>query len=351
LISVDDFLTAGKNRKKNEKISSLKKRLPLPPKKIMMKNPILTKIKTILCLLCFLLLIPFVTVAQEVNNKTNQLNFSESDTLSFDEPSLDHEEDFDEFYDDLGAEQSLMFIYFNWMPGYGLYSNFDIQKIHYVHDRTILPDTIALGNYVHPAKYKATSFYGVRRRRGRIHWGIDIPFPEGTPVVAAFDGIVRVSTYNSSYGNVIIIRHKNGLETYYAHFHRRLANPGEVVRAGDTIGLGGNTGRSRGPHLHFEARYLGQHFNPARIIDFQNYKLACDTLYVGGKVLKTNTDPAAKLAPDGQPIDPSPVYITVRKGDTLGGLAYKYKTTVSKIQKLNNMKSDFLREGQRLRVR
>jgi murein DD-endopeptidase MepM/ murein hydrolase activator NlpD len=302
-------------------------------------------------LFCLIFFLPFASRAQDNQCRNNQLFFSESDTLSFSEPILEDEEDADEYEDDLGAEQSMMFIYFNRMPGYGLYSNFDILKIHYVHDRTILPDTIALGHYVHPAKYKATSFYGVKRRRGRIHWGIDIPFPENTPVVAAFDGIVRVSTYNGSYGNVVIIRHNNDLETYYAHFHRRLVNPGQIVRAGDTIGLGGNTGRSKGNHLHFETRYLGQHFNPARIIDFQNYKLACDTLFIGGKVIKTNTDPINSITQSGQPIDPSPVYITVRRGDTLGALAKKYRTTVDRIKKLNNMRSDFLREGQKLRIK
>jgi murein DD-endopeptidase MepM/ murein hydrolase activator NlpD len=307
-------------------------------------------IQSIFYLLFLILLLPFASTAQEVQNKNNQLLFSESDTLSFDEPLLDHEEDFDEFEDDTGTDQSMMFIYFHWMPGYGFYSNFDILKIHYIHDRTINPDTIALANYVHPAKYKATSFYGVRSRRGRIHWGIDIPYPENTPVVAAFDGIVRISTYNNGgYGNLVILRHENRLETYYAHLIKRLVNPGQMVKAGDTIGLGGNTGRSYGNHLHFETRYLGTKFNPASIIDFQNYKLAADTLFVGGKVIKTNVDPVkAEAALNGEP---EPLYITVRKGDTLGALAKKYKTTVDKIKKLNKMKSDFLREGQKLRVR
>jgi len=313
----------------------------------------LSKLIKSLYLLCLILLISYASIAQEVNNKNNQLIFSESDTLYFEEPLLDHEEDFDEFEDDSGVDQSMMFIYFNWMPGYGIYSNFDILKVHYVHDRTINPDTIVLENYVHPAKFKATSFYGVKRRRGRYHWGIDIPYPEGTPVVAAFDGIVRVSTFNNGgYGNLIILRHDNRLETYYAHLSRRLVNPGQVIRAGDTIGLGGNTGRSKGSHLHFETRYLGQHFNPARIIDFTNYKLTCDTLYTGGKEIKTNADPITNHSlQEGQPIDSSPQYITVKRGDTLGALAKKYKTTVDKLKKLNNMKSDFLRERQKLRVR
>jgi hypothetical protein len=302
-------------------------------------------------LLGLFFLLPYASVSQEVKN--NQLIFSESDTLSFVESSEESEEDFDEFEDDLGADQSMMFVYFNWMPGYGTYSNFDILKVHYVHDRTIHPDTLALGNYVHSAKYKAILMYGVKRCRGRVHYGVDIPFPEGTPVVAAFDGIVRVSTYNNGgYGNLVIVRHDNKLETYYAHLIKRLVNPGQMVKAGDTIGLGGNTGRSRGNHLHFETRYMGQHFNPARIVDFQNYKLACDTLYIGGKVIKTNTDAHVNNAPQNdQTGTSSPVYITIRKGDTLGMLAKRHKTTVEKLKKLNNMKSDFLREGHRLRVR
>ena len=298
-------------------------------------------------------MIPLTCVAQEIPNK-NQLTFSESDTLSFHEPLAEGEEDFDEYEDDTGADQSMMFLYFKWMPGYGVYSNFDVLKIHYVHDRTVTPDTIILGNYVHPANFKATSMYGVKRRRGRVHRGIDLPFPDGTPVVAAFDGIVRVSTFNTGgFGNVIVIRHVNKLETYYAHLSRRLVNPGQIVKAGDTIGLGGSTGRSRGPHLHFETRYLGSHFNPARIIDFQNYRLACDTLYIGGKVIKTNTDAVTQNATfDGQqPGDPTPLYITIKKGDTLGYLAKKHRTTVDRLMKLNKMKNTFLREGQRLRVR
>jgi murein DD-endopeptidase MepM/ murein hydrolase activator NlpD len=308
----------------------------------------LPKVIKLLYLTGLVLSIPLISIAQE--NKNNQLNFSESDSLTFQETFVEGEEDIDE-EDDGNSDHSILFIYFKWMQGYGVYSNFDILKIHYTHDRAINPDTLPLGTYVHPAKFKATSFYGVKRRKGRIHWGIDIPFPEGTPVVAAFDGIVRMSSYTAGgYGNLVIIRHNNHLETYYAHLSRRLANPGQQVRAGDTIGLGGTTGRSRGPHLHFETRYLGVHFNPARIIDFQNYKLACDTLFVGGKAIKTNAEAIAKN-PENPYGDNDPVYITVRKGDNLGYLAKKYRTTVDRIKKLNNMKSDFLREGQKLRIR
>lgn len=294
----------------------------------------------------------FLLFAQ-VNPIQNQINFSESDTISVEDNLVDTEEDFDEYDDDLGAQQSMMFVYFSWMPGYHYYSNFDVLKVHYVHDKTIKPDTLILGHYVHPAKLKPFSKYGVKRRRGRRHWGIDISYPEGTPVVAAFDGIVRVSTYNNGgYGNLVILRHENQLETYYAHLIRRLVNPGQLVKAGDTIGHGGNTGRSRGNHLHFETRYLGAHFNPEKIIDFYNYKLAVDTLFVGGKEVKTTAATTAKTPndPSGQPVG-TPFYVTVKRGETLGLLAQRHRTYVDKIRKLNNMKNDFLREGQRLRIR
>jgi hypothetical protein len=301
-----------------------------------------------------LLLVCFFTIsAQEV--KPNQLIISESDTLNLDDVYPDWEEDDDdEMEDDQNDNQTMVFTYHKWMPGYGLYSNFDVLKIHYAHDHSIEPDTLVLGNYVHPANYKAVSTYGAKRRKGRVHHGVDISFSTGAPIVAAFKGIVRIATYNSSYGNVVVIRHNNGLETYYAHLSKLFVNPGQIVEAGDEIGLGGSTGRSKGPHLHFETRYLGQHFNPAKIIDFQEFKLTSETLFVGGRVFKTNNDMVKKNTSSGQYVQTtgtSTVYVTIRKGDTLGSLAKKHKTTVERIKKLNNMKGDFLREGQRLRVR
>ena len=92
-------------------------------------------------------------------------------------------------------------------------------------------------------------------RRGRRHQGTDIPLKSGTPVAAAFDGRVRMSSYVSGYGNLVILRHENGLETFYGHLSKRQVSVGDWVRAGDIVGLGGSTGRSSGPHLHFETRY------------------------------------------------------------------------------------------------
>ncbi len=259
---------------------------------------------------------------------------------------------YDSNLDNVDHGNGLLFTYFNWMPGYNLYQNFDIVTIHYRHQGSAARDTINLSGYHHPANFRITSNYGFRHRR--MHRGVDLGYPEGTPVSAAWDGIVRISkgTANTGgYGNLVVIRHDNGLETYYAHLSRRLVNPGQTVKAGDIIGLGGNTGRSYGAHLHFEVRYLGNDINPNRLIDFENFKLKYDTLFVSGYTISTpapaQTEPQqAKPKPSG-----NPQYHKVRKGETLGGIAIRHHTTVSKIKKLNHLRGDFIREGQRLRVR
>ena len=243
---------------------------------------------------------------------------------------------YDSNLDNVDHGNGLLFTYFNWMPGYNLYQNFDIVTIHYRHQGSAARDTIDLSGYHHPANFRITSNYGYRHRR--MHRG----------------GIVRISkgTANTGgYGNLVVIRHDNGLETYYAHLSRRLVNPGQTVKAGDIIGLGGNTGRSYGAHLHFEVRYLGNDINPNRLIDFENFKLKYDTLFVSGYTISTpapaQTEPQqAKPKPSG-----NPQYHKVRKGETLGGIAIRYHTTVSKIKKLNHLRGDFIRDGQRLRVR
>ena len=263
---------------------------------------------------------------------------------------------YDSNLDNVDHGNGLLFTYFNWMPGFNLYQNFDIVTIHYRHQGSAPRDTIDLSGYHHPANYRITSNYGYRHKR--MHRGVDLGYPEGTPVAAAWDGIVRISkgTANTGgYGNLVVIRHDNGLETYYAHLSRRLVNPGQMVKAGDIIGLGGNTGRSYGAHLHFEVRYLGNDMNPNRLIDFDNFKLKYDTLYISGYTVSVPnpSQPSAQPQQPQQPKKPatSAQYYKVRKGDNLGKIAAKYHTTVSKIKKLNHLRSDFIREGQRLRVR
>lgn len=122
-----------------------------------------------------------------------------------------------------------------------------------------------------PVPGKLTSAYGYRPRFRRMHRGVDLDLNTGDTVYAAFNGRVRIVSYDRrGYGNYVVIRHDNGLETVYAHFSKHLVTRNQFVRAGEAIGLGGNTGRSYGSHLHFETRYLGVAINPAAIIDFNN---------------------------------------------------------------------------------
>lgn len=113
---------------------------------------------------------------------------------------------------------------------------------------------------------------GYGSRNGRMHYGVDLRLSRNTAIRATFDGIVRVAKYDKGYGNYIVIRHLNGLETLYGHLARQFVKPGEVVTAGDIIGLGGTTGRSTGPHLHFEVHYAGKPLNPRLFFDFEQQK-------------------------------------------------------------------------------
>lgn len=123
-----------------------------------------------------------------------------------------------------------------------------------------------------------TSNYGWRW--GKPHTGIDIALNIGEPVYASFDGVVRVAKVNGGYGKMILIRHHNNLETLYGHLSEIKVKSGQVVKAGDIIGLSGNTGHSTGPHLHFECRLLYACFDPEWIFDVEKHCLKSDVLRI-----------------------------------------------------------------------
>jgi murein DD-endopeptidase MepM/ murein hydrolase activator NlpD len=129
----------------------------------------------------------------------------------------------------------------------------------------LLPDEfkIDLRNFTMPTDSKqVTSVYG--QRWGRLHAGLDIKVYIGDTIRAAFDGKVRIVKYDArGYGKFVVIRHPNGLETYYGHLSKQLVKENQDVKSGEPIGLGGNTGRSTGSHLHFETRLCGISINPA----------------------------------------------------------------------------------------
>lgn len=192
-------------------------------------------------------------------------------------------------------------------------------------------------NFVMPVINVLTSSYGWRD--GRMHKGIDIDVQVWDTVVSAFSGMVRVARTYGGYGRVVVIRHFNGLETLYAHLHRIKVKPGQIVHAGELIGLGGSSGHSTGSHLHWEIRFKGAPLNPLVFIDYKKHELIAD------KLVLRKTKHGYIGYPEGS------VFYTVQNGDYLYKIAANYGTTVSKICELNGIKRNSnLWVGQKIRV-
>lgn len=116
--------------------------------------------------------------------------------------------------------------------------------------------------------------WGYGPRWGRMHRGLDLGLETGDTIRSTFNGIVRYAEFNNGgYGNCVIISHLNGLETLYGHLSKIFCKSGSFVFSGQVIGLGGSTGRSTGPHLHLEFRYLGQSMDPLHLVDSTTWKL------------------------------------------------------------------------------
>lgn len=203
----------------------------------------------------------------------------------------------------------------------------------------------------HPGMVTSTFKY----RGKRFHYGIDVDLDTGDTLVAAFNGIVRYAQYNNGgFGNLVIIRHYNGLETYYAHLSELLVVPNQEVKAGDVIGLGGNTGKSYGDHLHFEVRIYGNALDPEEIIDFQNKTLKKNNLLIYSEMFKHNSKsykkPGSSSSSSSSSSDKT-VHV-IKSGDTLYEIALKNGTTVDKLCKLNGIKStDVLHIGQKIKLK
>lgn len=197
-------------------------------------------------------------------------------------------------------------------------------------------------------------------RRYRRHQGVDISLPLGTPVHSAFDGKVRISKYLHGYGNLVVVRHTNGLETFYGHLSERKVEVGDWVTAGEVIGLVGSTGRSTGPHLHFETRHMGYAFDPQWIIDFSTGDLRRQLFVLKKKYFSANCnyeqnfdDEIANEEEDAKEAAEKAAmkYHTIKSGDTLGALARKYHTSVKRLCQLNGIKeTTLLQLGKKLRV-
>ena len=254
-------------------------------------------------------------------------------------------------------------------PAADLYDDWNTK---YAHRATELPDSfrIDLRGFCMPTTSRVlTSNFG--SRWGRQHKGLDIKVYIGDTIRAAFSGKVRMVKYEAAgYGKYVVIRHYNGLETIYGHMSKQLVEEDQEVRAGDPIGLGGNTGRSTGSHLHFETRLCGVALNPTLMFDFVNqdvvsdfYMFRRDTYQSEGRlanslrgvgaqkvVASADDDNRRATTTTAKSKTRKARYHKVRRGDTLGAIARRFGTSVNALCRLNGIsKSSRLMPGQRLR--
>lgn len=253
-------------------------------------------------------------------------------------------------------------------PSHDLYASWDTIAAHpYNFNDAFKSDSVIItlchegdGGFVLPYKGGLTSLFGWRRYRP--HYGTDIDLETGDQVVAAFDGMVRVAKPYHGYGNCVIIRHSNGLETVYAHLSKILVESGQMITAGSLVGLGGNTGHSYGSHLHFEIRYLGQALDTQDFIDFEKGELKSNFFTLRKCDVENKYDLRAlhnrhrrdmgyargshkKGSLKGIKVH------KVRAGDNLGKIARRYGTTVKLLCRKNGIRpTTTLRLGQKLKV-
>lgn len=226
-----------------------------------------------------------------------------------------------------------------------LYDSWNTEKTH-CYSAGELPDSfqIDLRGFAMPTPSRnITSNFGYRPAFRRMHKGVDVKVYTGDTIYAAFDGKARIVRYDAGgYGYYIVLRHSNGLETIYGHLSKQLVSTNQEVKAGEPIGLGGNTGRSFGSHLHFETRLLGEAINPQLLFDFANQDVTGD-FYVFHKSQRDNSSttqvaqhkPARKTA-----VRTATHYYQVKSGDNLYNIARKLGISVNQLCAANNIRSN-----------
>ena len=246
-------------------------------------------------------------------------------------------------------------------PSAEIYNSWVTTKAHPYRSEEV-PDSfvIDLRGFAMPTPSRqVTSRFGYRPAFRRMHKGLDIKVYTGDTIVSAFDGKVRVVRYDAGgYGNYVVIRHTNGLETIYGHLSKQLVSIDQEVKAGEPIGLGGNTGRSFGSHLHFATRLAGEPIHPEFLFNFPAQDVTAD--YYTFRKSKTSggtTMLASNEAPGGEKTQEvansttrSSHFYKVQRGETLYSIARKLGLSVSKLASTNSLKSSSrLRTGQILR--
>lgn len=238
----------------------------------------------------------------------------------------------------------------NMFPAEDLYDTWSNDRVRF---ESAMPDSfrVDLRGFAMPTtNTKITDVYGYRPRRRRVHQGLDVKVQIGDTIRSAFDGKVRIVKNQGrrrGYGRYVVIRHNNGLETLYGHLSKWLVTEGQVVKAGQPIALGGNTGRSTGAHLHFETLLAGKNINPELMFDFESQDVTGDFYTYRKGVYQTIDKKSGKIVESAEPL-----YHKVRKGESLSVIARKCGVSVNTLYRLNKMNSrTVLRIGQRVRYR
>lgn len=309
----------------------------------------------------FLLLTVFSTVDIDAQTPIDTIETSEGTIVVFSNLSWSYMEDLEfngvmnPHLENLVAEQADLELFHPW-------DNHKCYPSERQNNLRALEDTLWLcvtnedySDFEMPFDGLVTSRYGYRR--GRYHNGIDIDLETGDTVKSCFAGRVRYAQYNKGgFGNLVIVRHYNGLETFYAHLSNIIVQPNEEVEAGQPLGLGGNTGRSRGSHLHFEMRFYDAPINPEEVIDFANQELKDENLLLYSDIFRPGAKPSDVVAsrmnaPNMAESGKSNQYYRVRSGDTLSRIASRYGTSVSRLCQLNGIRTTTtLQIGRTLRV-
>jgi hypothetical protein len=227
---------------------------------------------------------------------------------------------------------------------YAIWDNLKVNPYKISSDSILINDSVYLDltGFKYPLvnHYRVTSEFGPRRYR--FHQGIDLKVYKGESILSAMDGMVRIAKRVGSYGNLVVVRHNNGLESFYGHLSKILVKQDQTVKAGDLIGLGGSTGRSTGTHLHFELRYLGQCINPRDLVDFDSLCIKNDTILLTQKNFEHQKSSFSSAVSSGR-------IWTVRAGDSLSLIAKRTGTSVSRLCYLNGITArTIIRPGRKL---
>lgn len=264
-------------------------------------------------------------------SKLPQVSYSDLSGVTIESMFLEIPEEIPELLDEV------KFADFSELPQeYDIWSNTSINP--YNVSLVGMKDTVKIdiSGYCPPSVKHVTSNWGFRK--WKFHYGIDLKVHRGDTVRCAFDGTVRITRRDRGYGYFVVVRHDNGLETLYGHLNKILVKNDQKIKAGEAVGMGGNTGRSTGYHLHLEFRYLGNPINPNDIVDFENHTVKNPVLVITSKTFAYRGE-IDKIR-----------YWTVKKGDTLGRIAYRTGVSVSKLCALNGIKkTTVLRIGRKIR--